>query len=108
MKLTKRQKFIASCMVPTYGGFAGAKEIKAAKLEARGKYWIDPDYQEYVAYSPTGRREFFVYEFSSLGHWQTKKKWRAMARKAASLWAKGKYKEALQCDETNWNQYRNR
>lgn len=107
-KLTKRQKFIASCMVPTYGGFSNVIEIKETKLQAWGKYWIDTDYQEYVAYSPSGRRQFFTYEFSSSEHWKTKKKRRALARKAANLWAKGKYKEARKCDEMNWDQYRNR
>lgn len=36
MKLTKRQKNIASFAIPTYGGYATKEEVKKVKLNVRG------------------------------------------------------------------------
>lgn len=57
--MTKRQKYIASCGNPYYNGFATKNEVKLAKRLARGKYWYDVDYEEYVSFSPKGYRKYF-------------------------------------------------
>ena len=82
--MTRRQKFIAGCINPHYGKFATREEVKIAKRLAKQKYWIEDDYSQYVSYSPTGLRMFFEYD----------DKIKSIARKAARLWANGKYKES--------------
>lgn len=95
MTLTKRQKFIAAATMPTYGGFATRKEVKEAKELARGHYWDEgEDYSQLCAYSLSGRREYFEYEWFSWGTKKQKIRWKKEARKAAKLWTQNKYKEA--------------
>ena len=86
MQLTKRMKFLASCVNPTFGKFSTWDEVRKAKLAARGRYWIDRDYDEYVTFTPSGKRKFFDYDNDS----------EKGVRKCAVLWAKGKRKAA--CD----------
>jgi hypothetical protein len=91
-ELTKRQKFIAAAAVPTYGGFASRQEVRETKLLARGHYWDEgEDYTQYCAYSPTGRREYFAYDWFSWGTNKQKARWKQRAKQAAKLWAQGKY-----------------
>lgn len=103
MKLSKRQKFIASCMVPTYGGFATKQEIKKVKLMARGHCWYDPEYEQIVAYSSSGRRRFFEVDLYSWAPWNRKKKWKQLAYKAARLWCQGKIKLSEEVEHYYWN-----
>jgi hypothetical protein len=109
MKLTIRQKEIAS---GCYGFEASIEYYKQVMLKARAHYWNDVDNEQYVAISSTGRREYFVYNFYSSGKskdWgllRKQKEWKKLAKHAASLWAKNKYKSARQCDEMNWENYR--
>ena len=102
MNLTKRQKFIASCAVPTYGGYATKKEVKWVKLLARGHYWDEPEWYNFVSYNPKGIRKFFDYEFYSWAKSKQKKEWKKLARKAAYYWARGEYKKANEIDEELW------
>lgn len=102
--MNKRQRYIASCALPSY--CFSKQEIKEAKLLARGKYWLEDlqfgcpaseeDHDTFCAYSPTGKKYYFCFDWFS---WSTKKqqdRWKKEARVAARLWCKGKYKEALQ------------
>lgn len=87
--MTERQKYIAAAINPTYNGFATKKEVKDAKLLARGHYWNEVEFYQFCAYSPTGRREFFGYLFYSWTTPDKMKEWKREARKAAKLWALG-------------------
>jgi magnesium-transporting ATPase (P-type) len=51
-------------------------------------------FEEYCAYSPNGKREFFLYRFCSPAKKRLSKKWKDTARKCARLWANGKCKES--------------
>lgn len=82
--MNNRQRFIAGCINPYYENFASKEEVRLAKQLARGRYWNDPEYSQYCAYSTTGKRMFFEYDDSI----------KLQSRKAARLWSKGKYKEA--------------
>jgi hypothetical protein len=106
IKMNKRQKFIASCANPYYGGFATKEEVKKAKLLARGKYWIEDlqfgcpqneeDHNCFFAFSPTGRRYYFEFDWFSWGTKKQKARWKNEARRACRHWCKGEYKKALQ------------
>jgi len=102
MKLSKRQKFIASCIDPYYNKFATKAEVKVAKKLACGHYWYLPDFGEYVSFSPAGIRNFFVHELYSWAPWNRKKKWKELARKSAREWAKGKYSNARDTEKLLW------
>lgn len=105
VRMSKRQKFIASCCNPLYGGFASRIEVKEAKFAARGKYWVEDltfgcdskseDHDTFCAFSPTGRRGFFPFGWESPATQKQKDRWKKEARQAARLWCKGKYKEAI-------------
>ena len=84
--MNNRQKFIASCCNPYYGNFATREEVKEAKQLARGKYWNDDEMYQYVAFSPGGKRYFFAYDDYDNS--------KSIAKKSASLWAKGKCAKA--------------
>ena len=99
MSFTKRQKIMASHLVPTYGGLSTRKEVKATKLLVRGHYWYDEDYEEYVAFSPTGKRYFFEVNMFSPAPKGLRLHWKKLGCKAAKLWAKGKYKEAIEIND---------
>lgn len=100
MRLTNREKFISSCINPYFDNFATKVEVRAAKLKARGRFWYDSEFEEFVSFSPTGRREFF-----SVSLWYNSdtpeqemntyyKEWKRIARKAALLWSQGNYKKS--------------
>jgi hypothetical protein len=105
MKLTKRQKLIASCINPYWKGFSTRKEVKRIKLMARGHYWIDKEFEEFVVFSPGGKRTFFTYNFSSGVSKQQQKKWFDDARRCAYYWAKGKLKKAIELNRNTWINY---
>lgn len=94
MKLTSRQKLLASCNNPYWGGFSNKEEVKMAKCAARGHYWIDKQFEEYFAMSPTGRRKYIEYIVYSWATEKVKKEWIRLSKRAAKLWAKGSYKES--------------
>ena len=102
MKLNNRQKFIASCCDPYYNKFATKAEVKAAKKLARGHYWYDANFEEYVAFSPTGIRSYFIHELYSWAPWNRKKKWKELARLAAREWAKGNYNNSRDAEKLLW------
>jgi hypothetical protein len=104
MRLSEKQKFICSCMVPTADGFATRAEVKAAKLLARGHYWDEPEWTNFVAYSPTGKRMFFQYDWYSWATPKLHQEWKRIARKCARLWAHGKYKEAIDLDAKSYEE----
>jgi hypothetical protein len=98
-RLSNREKFIASSTNPFYRGFAKREEVKSAKLKARGKYWYDKDFEEFVSFSLTGRRQYFVshiwHDGSSRKKMQSfQKEWKRICKKAAVLWCKGQYSES--------------
>jgi hypothetical protein len=103
--MNKRQKFIASCCNPYYDGFATKTEVKKAKLLARGKFWLEDlqfgcpadeeDHDTFCAYSSSGKRYYFCFDWFSWGTKKQKARWKREAQQAARLWCKGKYKEAL-------------
>jgi hypothetical protein len=104
-RLTKRQKFIAAATVPTYGGLASREEVRQIKLLARGHYWDEgEDFLQFCAFSPSGKRQYFEYEWYSWGTTKQKKRWKTEAAKAARLWARGKCKEALELDRDCYEQ----
>jgi hypothetical protein len=107
VKLNKRQKHIASCVNPRYGGFSKTPEIQQVKKLARGHYWIEPDFEEYCSFSPDGKRKFFTYSFCNPAKPSLAKRWKNTARKCARLWAAGKKEQAEELDEANWNHYQN-
>ena len=94
MRLTNREKEIVSATYPCYGRFATKEEVKAAKLKARGHYWHDPEFHQFCAMSPNGKREYFDY-----CHHPNEKDYKTCCskgefnyqemRKAARNWAKG-------------------
>ena len=94
MSLTIRQKFLASWIDSSFGKIASPEEIKKAKQLARGHYWNDPDFSEYYAASPTGKRQGFEYVWYSWAPDRVLDEWLRRAKKAAKLWAQGKYKES--------------
>lgn len=104
-RMSKRQRFIASCARPLFGGFSTREEVKQVKLMARGKYWVEDlnfgsspdseDHDTFCAYSPTGRRVFFHFEWYSGASKKQRVKWKKSARQASRLWCKGLYKEAI-------------
>lgn len=94
-RLTNRQKFIASACLPTYGGFSTWDEVREAKLLARGKYWNDEAYAEFISFSPNGEREYFGYD----------DEWKFDVKKCARLWAKGKKKVARELYESFWDRH---
>lgn len=110
--MSKRQKFIASCCQPLYGGLSTRAEVKKVKLMARGKYWVEDlqfgcpaseeEHDTFCAYSPTGKRYFFHFDWSSAGTKKQKVKWKNEARQAARLWCKGKYKDALRVYDNSY------
>ena len=101
-KLTRREKYLASCCNPYYEGFSKREEVKAAKLKARGKYWYDSEFDQFIAFSPNGKRMRFDVEVwlsssknkKRMNSFQTE--WKRICRKVAFLWAKGKYNQSLQ------------
>lgn len=101
-KLTKNQKMIVS---NSYGFMASTEYVKDAKLAARSKYWDDKNLQHFVSSSPTGRIYYFEYFSASGSHWKRKQKWKIQAKKAAALWAKGKYKEAKKYNNALWEDW---
>lgn len=114
MRLSIKQKRIASYLLPKYGGFASDKEIKQAKELAKGKFWLYPDYQdgepvyeEYVAFSPKGVRKFFEYDLYRPMPPKTLYMLKALMRKAAYYWAKGKKSLSLQIEDDIWDWYHN-
>ena len=104
--MSKREKFIASCCNPYYGGLASREEVKQAKFLARGKYWVedlqfgcsakDEDHDTFCAYSPSGKRYFFHFDWFSPATNKQKIRWKKEARAAAIHWCSGHYKQALQ------------
>lgn len=118
MKMSKRQKFIASCCNPYYVGFASKEEVIKAKLLARGKYWLEDlqygcpadeeDHDTFCAYSLTGKRYFFTFDWFSWGTTKQKVRWKKEARQAASLWCKGQYKKAIQIYNDSYENSKNR
>jgi hypothetical protein len=102
--LTKRQKFIAAAAVPTtYGGGVSRQEVKDTKLLARGHYWDEgEDYDQYCAYSPTGRRKYFTYNWFSWGTKKQKARWKQRAKQAARFWAEGRYELARIVIDTSY------
>ena len=102
MKLTKREKTVCSCTNPYYEGFATKKEVKLAKLKARGKYWYDCHFDQFVSFSPNGKRQYFDVEIwgssdEPKGRMRSfNNEWKRICRKVAALWAKGKCKHSLQ------------
>jgi hypothetical protein len=83
-KITRRQKYIASCQYPTAGNFSTWREVNVAKLVARGKFWDNHDFYEYVAFAPDGKRKFFPYV----------NEWKAEVRICAKLWSMDKKTQA--------------
>lgn len=69
-----------------------------------GHYWIDKEYEEYVAYSPTGKREYFEYNISFNDTKTIKMKQKQLARKAAYYWAHGDYKKSKIFDRMSYEQ----
>jgi len=113
-RMNKKQRFIASCSNPYFNNFASKKEVKLAKKLARGKYWIEylqfgrpkseEDFENFCAYSPSGKRYFFCFNWFSGANNKQRLRWKKEARKAARLWCKGKYKEALKIHyDSYWN-----
>ena len=92
-KLTDRQKRLASDQYPTYGGQATWPEVKRAKIAARGRYWHWNDFEQFVAYTPDGKREYFVYD----------DEWKNEVKKCARLWSLGKKKEAIELYDSYWD-----
>ena len=90
--LTNRQKNLASDQYPTYGGYATWPEVKKAKEAARGKYWHRFDFEDFVAFSPDGKRKYYVYDDD----------WIKEVKKCARLWSLGKRKEAEELYESYW------
>jgi hypothetical protein len=103
MRLTKRQKQLASWINPTYGGYATKEEVKRAKKLACAHYWYDEEFEEFISISPTGIREYFPHELYSWAPWNKKKKWKETARKAAKYWAAGNSKESKIAQECLWS-----
>lgn len=119
MRMTKKQRFIADCCNPYYGKFATKKEVKQAKLLARGKYWIvylnfgtnqsSEDFNMFCAYSKTGKRRYFEFDWYLPKHSKNfKKKIKSKMRKVCRLWCNCKYKEALKLEEEIINLYYNK
>ena len=63
--MTKYEKLIASCINPYYTEPGEKKltrkEVTAIKRKAWGHYWKDTDFNEFVAFSKSGRRQYFEY-----------------------------------------------
>jgi len=99
MKLTTRQKYLASCVNPYYKGFSTPKEVREAKELAKGKFWYDSDNMEYWAVSLTGRRYGFGHNFIfkplTKKNQKRNQECKEIVRKAARLWIKNKYQEAI-------------
>lgn len=104
-KMNKKQRYIAACVNPYYNRFASKSEVKEAKLLARGKYWLEDsqfgcsgeeDYDTFCAYSPTGKRYYFCFDWYYPATKKQQDRWKKEVRQAARLWSKGKCKEALQ------------
>lgn len=95
--MTKRQKYIASCLNPYYKNFATREEVKEAKYLARGKYWHEKDDGKYCSFSPGGLREYFYYGEINCGDADlqnnvynfTNKIKRLIAKRSAELWSVG-------------------
>lgn len=96
-RMTKKQKQIISYADPTYDSFASTKEIKEAWKLSRGKYWIypdigndgKPDFEEYIAVSPSGKRAYFEYSWYNPCAKQIENKLQKLMRKCARLHAVG-------------------
>src|SRR5271167_1050832 len=93
MKLTKRQKNIAACFNPYYGGYSTPDEVRKVKLMVHGKYWNIDDFYEFVSFTPKGSRRFFPYTDD----------WKKETRQAARLWAQGKTREANKVYRACWD-----
>jgi len=93
--MSKKFKLIASALNPKFNGFANSKEIKEAKKIARGKFWKLTDFEQFCAYSLSGRRYFFEYEWFSWGTKIQKNRWMRESRRVCRLWCKNKYKDAM-------------
>ncbi len=113
--LTKRQKLIASATEPSVSNFLedGIKtsilEIKNISAKTRGKYFDLYNIigcTEFFSCSPNGKKVYFEYEFCHPCDEKTFKIWKATARKAARLHAKGEIHLAQDIDKDNWNHYR--
>lgn len=92
--MNKRQKAIATNRHPLCRekDFASREEVKSVKLLARRHQWHESDSNQFVAYSPSGRRRFFRY------HPYDNELAKKLAQKAARLWAKGQYKRAKEVE----------
>jgi len=108
MRLSSRQKFIAAASNPTYKGFASREEVKEAKMLARGHYWDEREFEQFCAYSPSGKREFFEYVWFSWGTKAQHKRWKNEARLVARLWTKGRYGECQRMVDLSCNNSKNR
>jgi len=120
VRLTRKQKFIASCCNPLYGGLSTRKEVKKIKLLARGHYWDEADvgnyeYHEglnrhwwseadprYCSFSPTGKRRHFECDYFSWGTKRQKARWKKEGKLAARLWAQGKVKQSEAVEHESW------
>lgn len=101
--LTKRQKIVALTLNPYYKGKFTRAEVKKAKTLARGKYWYDNDFAEWVAFSPGGKQHSF--ELSAMWHKHSEipdyilnihnNYQKRLAQECAKLWAAGKCSNAL-------------
>lgn len=101
MKWNNRAKLIASAGNPLYNDFASRAEVKEAKLLARGHYWENTwaqdgerDFTEFVAFSPSGMRYYFEFNWFSWGTKRQRIRWKKEARAAARLWARGRIEQA--------------
>lgn len=105
-RLTSREKIVASCSNPYYQGFATKTEVKRAKNKARGKFWYDNNLEQYISFSPTGRREFFDVNFwgdnSKLAQ-QFFVEWKRIGKNVARYWSKGQYKKAMDLYRLAWD-----
>lgn len=93
-RLTNREKFIVAATYPTCGGYATREEVRAAYKKARGHCFTDDEFEMICAVSPTGRREYFVYNWYSWALPKKQRQWWLYAMRCGRLWAQGKYKKA--------------
>lgn len=105
--LTKRQKLLASALNPYYEECYTRAEVKKAKSLAKGKYWYDSDFAQWVTFSPGGKRYFF--ELASMWHKHSEipdfilniynNYQKRLAEECAKLWAAGKCSAALKLEK---------
>jgi len=91
--LTKFERHIATAVYPTYGGFSTWDEVRKAKKKAKGSYWHEGDWAQWVAFTPKGKRIFYDYDYE----------WKSEVKECAILVAQGKVKEANRLYNSFWD-----